>query len=260
MKFARENKNIILDMHDNGSSSYEIAEELGTYSTKILRALKFLGAETRSYSEAQKLAIKKGRSKSPVEKGSKLSEAHKIASSEGRSKAWSEISDEERSRISAMKKAQWAAMTDEQKSNLRSLAADAVREASREGSKTEKFLRKSLTEAGWSVKFHEKTLIPAEKLEVDLYIAELKLAIEIDGPAHFLPIWGEENLAKHQKADDKKTGLLLNEGYIVLRVKQLTKSLSNKKERDVLKAILSKIDFISNNELSDSEKFIEIEV
>lgn len=260
MKFARENKLIILDMHKNGSSSYEIAEHLGTYSTKILRALRFLGAESRSYSEAQKLAIKKGRSKAPVEKGAKLSEAHKIAMSEGRSKAWSEISDEERSRISEMGKAQWAAMSDEQKSNLRSLAAEAVREASREGSKTEKFLRAALTEAGWSVRFHDKSLIESTKLEVDLYIVELKTAIEIDGPAHFLPIWGEENLAKHQKADDKKTGLLLNAGYTVLRIKQLTKSLSQKKERDVLKAVLKQIDFINGNELSDGQKFIEIEV
>lgn len=45
MRFARENKEQILRMHEEGCSSYEIAENLGTYSTKILRALKFLGAE-----------------------------------------------------------------------------------------------------------------------------------------------------------------------------------------------------------------------
>ena len=47
MRFARENKEQILRMHEEGCSSYEIAENLVTYSTKILRAIKFLGAEKR---------------------------------------------------------------------------------------------------------------------------------------------------------------------------------------------------------------------
>ena len=44
MRFARENKQQILKMYEEGCSSYEIADKFGTYSTKILRALKFLGA------------------------------------------------------------------------------------------------------------------------------------------------------------------------------------------------------------------------
>ena len=43
MEFALRNKDRILDMYKDGCSSYEIAESLNTYSTKILRALKFLG-------------------------------------------------------------------------------------------------------------------------------------------------------------------------------------------------------------------------
>ena len=260
MRFARENKEQILRMHEEGCSSYEIAENLGTYSTKILRALKFLGAEKSDYSEAQKLALKRGRSNPPIEKGSKLTEDHKFKVSEGRAKAWSETSDEERERLSQISKDNWLAMSEEDKQNLRSLAAQAVREAATEGSKTERFLRKNLTEQGWTVRFHERNLIPDNKLEVDLYISDIKTAIEIDGPSHFLPIWGVESLQKHQKSDAVKTGLLINEGYVLIRVKQMTKSLSQKKMRTVLDSIVEELNKIANSFPDEENRLIEIEV
>jgi very-short-patch-repair endonuclease len=260
MKFALEHEHMIRRMYKDGGSSYEIAEALGTYSTKILRALKYLKIEARDYGEAQKVALKKGRSKTPIEKGGHLSEAHKVAVSEGRAKAWSEISDEERARLSDISKAQWKAMSDEQKHTLRSLAASAVREAAVEGSKTEKHLRKSLTEAGWSVRFHDKNLIPSQALEIDLFVSELKTAIEIDGPSHFLPIWGEEKLQRHQKADDKKAGLLMAGGYVLIRVKQMTKTLSQHKLRMVSKRVLEELTKVHQKFPEPKDRLIEIEV
>ena len=260
MDFARRNKDKILKLHKEGCSSYEIAEKLGTYSNKILRSLRFLGEEARSSSEAQKLAIERGRSKMPVEKGDKLSEAHKLALSEGRARAWESVSDEERERLSQISKNQWAAMSDEDKFELRSLAAQAVREASKEGSKAERYLRDELRSLGWDVRFHERNLIPDNKLEVDLFIADIKTAIEIDGPSHFLPIWGEEKLQRHQAADAKKAGLLINEGYVLVRVKQITKSLSKKKLRDVLSSVVEVLDQIKEEFPAKENRIIEIEV
>ena len=57
-------------------------------------------------------------------------------------------------------------MSDEDKANLRELAALAVRKASKEGSKIEKFIRNGLTEAGYEVIFHKKGLIANDRLEV----------------------------------------------------------------------------------------------
>jgi very-short-patch-repair endonuclease len=260
MKFALEHEHVIRRMYNEGNSSYEIAEHLNTYSTKILRALKYLKIEARDYEDAQKIAIKKGRSKIPVEKGGTLTEAHKIAVSEGRAKAWSEVSDEERARLSEISKAQWRAMSDEDKHNLRSLAAAAVREAAVDGSKTEKHLRKTLTEAGWSVRFHEKNLLPGQSLEIDLFVSDLKTAIEIDGPSHFLPIWGEEKLQKHQKADDRKSGLLMSAGYVLIRVKQLTKTLSQHKLRVVSERVLEELQKVHQKFPDPANRLIEIEV
>ena len=48
MEFARKHKDKIIKLYvDQEKSSYEVAEALGTYSTKILRALDFLGIEKR---------------------------------------------------------------------------------------------------------------------------------------------------------------------------------------------------------------------
>lgn len=246
-------------MYREGKSSYQIAEHFGTYSTKILRALKYLGEETRSYKDAQKLALETGRSKHPTE-GISPSQETRDRISEKRSEAWDKITPEERERLSQISKTQWENMTDAEKKTLRDLAGEAVRAAAKTGSKTERFVRKGLTEAGWTVRFHDKTLLTNKELEIDLFVSDLKTAIEIDGPAHFLPIWGEESLQKHQRADAEKTGLLINNGYVIVRVKQMTKSLSQIKMRNVLSRILEELDKIAEQFPDEASRLIEIEV
>jgi very-short-patch-repair endonuclease len=89
-------------------------------------------------------------------------------------------------------------------------ATESIRKAGKEGSKLENFLLRKITDAGFKVDFHKKNLIPNEKLEIDLYVPECKTIIEIDGPSHFLPVWGDEKLQKQIKADLQKSGLILS--------------------------------------------------
>ena len=69
-------------------------------------------------------------------------------------------------------------------------------------------------------------------------VAAADVAIEVDGPSHFYPIWGYDNLQKHITADAKKSGLLLGAGLTVIRVANKAKTVSKKHERDTLKAVL----------------------
>lgn len=259
MRFAEQNRGYLIKAYAEGKSSYQMAEELGTYSNKILRALTFLKVERRSYDEAQKMALKNGRSSHPTQ-GKTMSEEARLNMSNGIAKVWAEMPEEERDRRSEMSKAQWAALSEADKAYMCGLAAEAVRSASKDGSKAEKFVRKELTKAGWTVQFHVKNLIPDANLEVDLFVPGLKTAIEIDGPAHFLPIWGEDKLAKHQIADARKSGLLMSKGYCLIRVKQITKSLSMKKQRDMLNAIVAELEKIADAFPKDGKRLIEIEV
>ncbi len=116
-----------------------------------------------------------------------------------------------------------------------------------------------MTGAGYDVIFHKKGLIPNENMEVDLFVPGIKTAIEIDGPAHFLPIWGEESLQKHIRADAEKAGMLINRGYVVLRVKNLIKNISQKRMRDILNQVIGELSKIENKFPPQSKRLIEIE-
>jgi very-short-patch-repair endonuclease len=143
---------------------------------------------------------------------------------------------------------------------MRTLAAQAIREASKNGSKLEVFLQNELPNNGFEVIYHKKGLVLNEDLEIDLFVPNIKTVIEIDGPTHFFPIWGEESLKKHIKADNHKNGLLLQNGYVVIRVKHLCKNLSKKHQRDVLESILKVLKNIEQSFPKKDDRFIELEV
>ncbi|MAF25510.1 hypothetical protein CL634_08065 [bacterium] len=258
-QFLQKYKEFIIDQYINQSkSTYEIAQELKTYPNKIRRALNTLGVDLRDRSNAQTVAIQSGRHEHPT-RGKKRTDAEKIAISDGMSVFWENMEEKERKRRSNLSKKQWEEMSEADKANLRKLAAEAVRKASKEGSKIEKFIHKGLTEAGYDVMFHRRGLISNEKMEVDLFIPSLKTAIEIDGPAHFLPIWGEANLQKHIRADAQKAGLLINRGYVVLRVKNMIRNLSSKNMRDALGQVIIELTKIKKEFPAPSKRLIEIE-
>tara|TARA_R100001198_G_C5193051_1_gene184982 strand:- start:555 stop:1067 length:513 start_codon:yes stop_codon:yes gene_type:complete len=169
------------------------------------------------------------------------------------------MEEDERDRRSELSKKQWAEMSEENKANLRKLAAEAVRKASKEGSKIEKFIYEGLTKLGYDVIFHKRGLIANQNLEVDLFIPSINTAIEIDGPAHFLPIWGEESLNRHIRADAQKAGLLMNRGFVILRVKNIIRNLSQKNMRETLAAIIVELKKIEKKFPPATKRLIEIE-
>jgi len=193
-------------------------------------------------------------------RGKKRTDAEKVAISDGMANFWENMEENERKRRSDLSKKQWQEMSDEDKANLRRLAAEAVRKASKEGSKIEKFVKEGLTLAGYDVIFHKKGLVANNKLEVDLFIPSLKTAIEIDGPAHFLPIWGEESLQKNIRADSEKAGLLISGGFVVLRIKNITRNVSSKNMRDSLNLIISELKKIDKKFPAKTKRLIEVEV
>jgi|TARA_R110002051_G_scaffold311683_1_gene386258 very-short-patch-repair endonuclease len=260
MSFAEQNRDFLVNSYvSENKSTYKIAEELNTYPNKIRRALKSLGVQLKTKSEAQSVALKQGRHKHPTQ-GKQRSEIDKINISEGMSKYWVDMGDRERERRTEVAKKQWASMTDEERDNMKKLAIEAVRKAGREGSKLEKFLEQSLTGEGYDVMFHKKGLIPNEKLEVDLFIPKLGTAIEIDGPAHFLPIWGEKNLQRHIRSDAHKSGLLLRAGFVIVRIKHTTKNVSEKLKRDLLSVVTKKLSEIDNKFPDKGKRFVELEI
>lgn len=239
-------------------STYDIAEELETYPNMIRRALLKHNISLRDKGEAQKSALESGRHTHPTE-GKERTHEEKIKISNSMASAWENLSEAERAQRVEKAKTNWNKLTDEEKGELQKLAGQGIRRAAADGSRLEQFLLTSLQMAGYNVKFHAEYLINAESMHIDMVLPDLKVAIEIDGPTHYLPIWSEEQLAKTIAADNKKTGLLVQAGYVVLRVKHLTKSLSDYKLRTITERVIKAIKKIEKSFPAKCHRLIEVE-
>lgn len=249
-------KQIIEMYNEDNLSTYEIAKKLDTYPNKIRRTLKKHGVELKDRSAAQKAALESGRSKHPTEgKERTLEERIKISSS--LEKFWDSMAKDERKRRSETAKKLWASIPESDKEAMRSKGIAAVRAAAKEGSKLEKFFQERLSLAGYRAEAH-KMINPTENLEIDLYISSLRTIIEIDGPSHFLPIWGQDRLDKQINADLRKSGTLLNMGFVVIRVKTRGKESVAKKE-ELITAVLDHLKRIEKKTPSRSNRLIEVE-
>src|SRR5690606_21747950 len=218
---------------DDGASTYELADKYDTYPQKIRRLLKKQGKKLRDKSEAQSNAIKSGRHPHPTE-GTTRSDETKLKISSSMVDYFYNISDEEKEKIVERAKERWDKMSQAEKDNFKNKGVQALRKARNEGSKLEKFVKEELTKLGYIVKYHDDNIIPGRDLQVDLSIPSKMVAIEIDGPSHFLPIWGVDKLRKQQKFDHDKNALIQNFGFTMIRVKCENHDLALIKKEDLI--------------------------
>lgn len=249
----------VISAYEEGQSTCAIAKELNTYPNKIRRILIKHGKEMRGRSEAQKNALKTGVAEHPTQ-GRQRSYKEKLKISKSMVKSWDSIDDKERKRRSEMSRQQWLNMSSEDRDKMRQAATEALKSAARQGSKFENFIYRKLSDHGFEVESHKKDLIYNEKLEIDLYISDLKTIIEVDGPSHFFPVWGEEKLSKQIKADNEKNGLILSKGFVVVRLKVLKNVLSLQDQQDFLDQLLSVLEDIRSEFPTRNNRYIEVEI
>lgn len=217
----RNKKEMIEKFYIEEKKSFaDIAKILGTYANKIRRdAIKF-GIPIRNKSEAQSNALSTGVHKHPT-KGTVRSENTKDKIGAGVMNSWENMSKSELKRRKELAKQKWEELSEEEKKHRLNLANTAVRHSSRIGSKLEHYILDRLIKDGYKVDFHKEQILSNTKLQIDIFLPTMNIAIEIDGPSHFLPVWGEDTLARNQKYDQKKTGLIIGKGLKLIRVKQV---------------------------------------
>jgi len=220
-----------------------IAQELNTYANKVRRdAIKYK-IPIRDKSQAQSNALATGAHKHPT-KGTQRTETTKSKIGKSVMEAWDNIDEKELARRKRNSKKLWNSLSEDEKQNRLNLANQAVRNSSKTGSKLEHYLLEQLIKDGYKVDFHKEQILSNTKLQIDLFLPTMNIALEVDGPSHFLPVWGDEVLAKNQKYDKKKTGLIIGKGLKLIRIKQthdFSKSRASMLYEKVLKAI-KKID------------------
>jgi len=248
----------MIEMYEQGMSPGNIAKKFNTYPNKIRRLLQKQGKKLRDSSEAQKNALETGSATHPTA-GKVRSKEDRIKISGGMMDFWEKMSDKEKKRRAKIAKKNWDSMSEEQRQKMNDLAFNAIRKAAKEGSKLERVVLETLRSHGHKVDFHNKNLIPTQEMEIDLYIPDLKVIIEVDGPSHFYPIWGMDNLQKQIEFDSKKEGVLLSRGFVVIRIKAIN-TLSLKRKDDLLEKIVQHLDNIAQKFPSKSNRLIEIEV
>lgn len=197
--------------YQKGVSLAELGKEYGTYANTIRRIFIKKKYELRTASQAQKNALKRGRKEHPT-KGKKRSA--EVKAKIGRSV--SESCDRElRSKLS---KENWEKQSDKFKQDLLEKAHVGMRQAAETGSKLELMLMSKLEADGYDPTWHHDLSSIHPNMHIDI-TCEPKIAIEVDGPSHFEPIWGEERLAKTKQSDNLKDGALIAAGYTVIRIK-----------------------------------------
>lgn len=237
----------------NKKSFADIALEYNTYPNKIRRDAKRLGISIRNKSEAQSSALKRGRHAHPT-KGKNRSEEIKSKIGLSVMKAWGDLSDKDLKARKNKSKIAWQSLEQDHKDNMINSANKAVRQSSKLGSKLEKYLLNQLLSSGYVVEFHKEQILSNTKLQIDLFLPTMDIAIEVDGPSHFLPVWGEDALNRNKKYDEKKTGLLIGKGLSLIRIKQ-THDYSKTRAGVVYSKLLDAIEKLKNTK----GKTIEIE-
>ena len=248
----KEKLKIITDLYVDESKSFQaIAKQFDTYTNKILRDAKRLHVPIRSKSQAQKNALEKGVHKHPT-KGKQRSqeEKHKIGTKilQNWEKADQKTKDEKR----AKSKILWEQKSEEQKADMLAKANDAVRNSSKVGSKLEHFILQELIKDGYKVEFHKEQVLANTKLQIDLFLPTMNIAIEVDGPSHFLPVWGQDVLDRNRKYDQKKSGLIIGRGWKLVRVKQ-TNDFSNSRSLMLYHKLIEAINTINKSSTTSIE-------
>jgi len=243
---------------DQKMSTYQIAQALETYPNKIRRILIKNNVQLNTKSEAQKNALAQGKSRIPTQ-GKKRTQKERLKISNTLKNRWANIDPEEYEKIVKKSKERWSSMTEEEKQKINKLAIQAIQKAGKEGSKLEKFIKDELSKGGFKVEIHKKNLLPNENLEIDLYVPSVKTVIEIDGPSHFFPIWGEVKLQKQIKSDQNKTGLILSKGFAIIRVKHVSDSICLIDQHKLKDKLIDILHTFEGKFPSKSKRYIEIE-
>lgn len=216
----KDKHKILSELYEKERKSFkDIANLLDTYPNKVRRdAIKFK-INIRDKSEAQKNALESGKIQHPT-KGKRRDETTKFKIGKSVMNCWEKLSESELNSRKEKARDKWESMSDDDKQNMLQKANTAVRKSSKEGSKLEKFILHNLTSDGYKVIFHQEQTLANTKLQIDMVIPNINIAIEVDGPSHFLPVWGDDALQRNQKYDKKKEGLIIGKGLTLIRIKQ----------------------------------------
>lgn len=256
LKLTKDEKvDFLTEQHiTNKLSLRKVAEVAGVSLSTVKRDCTKLGVPVRSHSEAQSLALKEGRHPHPTkDKGHSAETKTKISNS--MFDAWQ--NDIDKAYRSEVSKKLWEALDPKKKQEIRQKGFAAIREASVHGSKMEKFFLENLPKFGFRTSFHHEKTLGGTRLQVDLMVEELGVAIEINGPSHKEPIWGDKSFGRTKNADNTKKALILDYGMCFICV-NTNGGASIKRKAILLERLVTILETIKKSYPPKGERYFEI--
>lgn len=239
-----DKKLLIKKLYQEDQKTWEtIAKECNCSRTKIRRLARQFNIAGRSRTDAQHIALK---THGHPRQGSTTSIETKTKISESMGEHWDQLSKKEKNKKSQVSKDLWKNRDPKENKRIQAAGATSFHKASRDGSKLERYLSFELNKLGYAVELHKEHHLKNEALQIDIFLPTIGVAIEVDGPTHFEPIFGQDKLEKIQKSDRQKTGLILSCGYYFIRIKHI-KKLSHKFQRDTLNKVVKILHTLKNS-------------
>lgn len=225
---AEINEEEVRDLYlEQGKSMRNVAKAMGVPLATLSRFMKKVGIETRNKAQAQKNFL---RDHDHQMKGRKHTDETKKKISSSLGEFWDSLNDEEREefkrKIGSAWKRKWASMSELDRRTMMEGLSSRAKETQGQGSRLERFIAEELRKRGYIVEERSTHYTAGKDFEVDLALPNEMVALEVDGPTHFLPIYGEEHLEQQQHRDARKDDMINAVGYSVLRVRDNNGPLS----------------------------------
>ena len=118
------NEKKVVDLYEEGRSTYQIAELFSTYPNKIRRILSKNGVQLKSRSQAQKNALGNGRAKHPTV-GKVRTKEERLKISASVENYWSKMSKEDYNKRCADAKERWGNMSETERRPYKKLEKKA---------------------------------------------------------------------------------------------------------------------------------------
>jgi len=222
------NEQVVRELYvDQGLSMRKVAEQMKVPLATLSRFMKRHGINARTKADAQKNFL---RDNDHQMKGRRHTDETKKKISHSLGDFWDGLDDEQREevkrKIGSAWQRKWAKMSDTERRTMMEGLASKAREAQGMGSRLERFIAEELRKRSYLIEERSTNYTSGKDFEVDLALPKECIAIEVDGPTHFLPIYGEEHLAQQQERDGRKDEMINAAGYNVLRVRDNNGPLS----------------------------------
>jgi len=247
-----DKKRLIKRLYQKEQKSWDtIAQACNCSRTKIRKLARKFNIAGRSRTEAQHIALN---IYGHPRQGATTSLATKTKISESMGEHWDQLSEEDKTKKSQVSKDLWANRDPAENKRIQTAGAMSFHKASINGSKLERYLSFELNKLGHQVELHKEHHLKNKALQIDIFLPTIGVAIEVDGPTHFEPIFGQDKLERIQKSDRQKTGLILSCGYHFIRIAHV-KKLSYRFQRDTLNKIVNILYMIQNGNKQNIKLF-----